>query len=63
MEDDGSVIGSYGYNHAREVIAIQNFVCWQDERLEDFWPPDNAPRRRNKRPQRKHKKKSPGGAE
>ena len=63
MEDDGSVIGSYGYNHAREVIAIQNFVCWKDERLEDFWPPDNAPRRRNKRPQRKHKKKSPGGAE
>ncbi len=63
MEDDGSVIGSYGYNHAREVIAIQNFVCWQDERLEDFWPPDNAPRRKNKRPQRKHKKKSPGGAE
>ena len=65
MEDDGSVIGTYGYNHAREVIAIQNFVCWQDERLNDFWPPDSAPRRRNnKRPPRKHrKKKSSGGTE
>ncbi|MBO5688541.1 MAG: hypothetical protein J6S73_01330 [Lentisphaeria bacterium] len=64
MEDDGSVIGTYGYNHAREVIAIQNVVCWQDDRLRDFWPQDSSPRRKGgKRPPRRHKKKPAGGTE
>ena len=64
MEDDGSVIGTYGYNHAREVIAIQNVVCWQDDRLRDFWPQDSSPRRKGgKRPPRRYKKKPAGGTE
>ena len=55
MEDDGSVIGSYGYAHAREVLSIQNFVCWRDARLDDFWPPEEArdARRSRKRPPRR----------
>lgn len=60
MEDDGSVIGSYGYSHAREVLSIQNFVCWHDARLDDFWPPEeaHAPRRGRKRPPRRRPAKN-----
>ena len=59
MEDDGSVIGSYGYAHAREVLSIQNFVCWHDSRLDDFWPPEEErdARRGRKRPPRRRNAK------
>ncbi len=56
MEDDGSIIGSYGYAHAREVISIQNALEWQNAALSGFWPPDEGirRRRRGRKPSRRH---------
>ncbi len=54
MEDDGSIVGAYGYSHAREVLSIQNFVRWQNPELQDFWPAEHdRPRRGRKRPPRR----------
>ncbi len=45
--------GERGYAHARELIAIQNEICWHDEDLLDFWPPARNSRHKNRRPPRR----------
>lgn len=51
-QDQRELPGERSYAHARELITIQNEVCWHDAELLDFWP---APRfaRSNRRQNRK----------
>ncbi|MDD5599895.1 MAG: hypothetical protein PHV82_18270, partial [Victivallaceae bacterium] len=32
------LLHSHGYEHARELLMLQNAVCWQDEKLALKWP-------------------------
>ncbi len=35
---DEALINEHGYAHARELMVIQNKVCWHDSSLEEQWP-------------------------
>ena len=60
-KNTGKILHAHGYEHAREVLMLQNNVLWHDEGLTAKWPkPMSTARRRNKhkrprkrRPQRK----------
>ncbi len=44
--------GERSYAHARELINIQNEICWHDEDLADFWPSPRPPRKNGRRRRR-----------
>ena len=60
----GRMLRSHGYEHAREMLILQNNVLWQDESLMQKWPkpmPVNKRRRnksRNSRRRKNHARKS-----
>ena len=49
---DLDIAAEYGYTHARELMQIQNFVCWQESDLESFWPAPPSRAKSRKRPPR-----------
>jgi poly(A) polymerase len=50
------LLHSHGYEHARELLMLQNAVCWQDEKLALKWPrpmPAEKRLRHHKRPRKR----------
>ncbi|MEG1980042.1 MAG: hypothetical protein RR060_04915, partial [Victivallaceae bacterium] len=65
-KSDDTLVNEHGYAHARELMVIQNKVCWHDSTLEERWPfrsedrrlrrdSGNASRVRRGRPGRRRK--------
>ena len=59
-EEDFGLTERYGYAHAREVLQIQNYVCWKIDKLDGFWPAGGTPRKRPNR-RRTHRGGGRGG--
>ena len=48
-KEDFGLTERYGYAHARELLQIQNYVCWKIDSLDDFWPSAGPGRKRQQR--------------
>ncbi|MFA7184104.1 MAG: polynucleotide adenylyltransferase PcnB [Victivallales bacterium] len=53
----GKLLHSHGYEHARELLMLQNAVCWQDKKLVQKWP---RPLSAEKRLRHRRRPRNPG---
>ncbi len=56
-KNPGKLLHSQGYEHAREVLMLQNAVLWHDEALVAKWPKATATNKRHRHSSRKRPKK------